>query len=73
MLKNKQVSDNPIINKKLYQLFLKKFKENAVRNDDHDLVPHHSLETLPLISLASIGEDAKFGSKRLLADAGVIE
>ena len=31
------------LNEKLYQIFLKDFKKNHIRNDDVDLLPHHTL------------------------------
>lgn len=47
MLKNKEWSTDPVVNKKLYDLFLQHFKKNLVRNDEVDLVPHHKLEITP--------------------------
>lgn len=44
MLKNKEYSNDPTINKKLYDLYLENFKKFSVRNDVVDLVPDHEFE-----------------------------
>jgi hypothetical protein len=56
LLRTKKVSDDPLINKKLYSLFLQQFKENAVRNDAKDLTPHIELTSKmpPFISMQAV-------------------
>ena len=44
MIENKQYSDDPLINKKLYDLYLEIVKQKAIRNDNNDLIPDHVFE-----------------------------
>jgi hypothetical protein len=56
LIRTKKVSDDPLVNKKLYSLFLKNFKENVVRNDAKDLTPIVQLNSKmpPFISLQAV-------------------
>jgi hypothetical protein len=44
MLKNREYSNDPLINKKLYELFKKNFEKYSVRNDALDLESDHMFE-----------------------------
>lgn len=44
MIKNRQYSDDPVLNKKLYELFKKNFQKYSVRNDELDLESDHMFE-----------------------------
>lgn len=44
MIKSKEYSDDPTINKRLYEVYLEMFKETAISDDNKDLVPHHTFE-----------------------------
>ena len=41
MMENREFAEDPITNKKIYDLYLEKVKDNAIRNDDNDLIPVH--------------------------------
>lgn len=59
LLNNRKVSDDPLVNKKVYDLFLKRFKVTSVRNDKIDLKPHHVIEKIPpFLSLQAVSESS---------------
>lgn len=56
MVKDKQYSDDPVINKKIYEVYLEMFKENAIRDDKKDLVPIHTFEAPMSSNYNSVGQ-----------------
>jgi len=44
MIQNKEYSEDPLINKKLYEIYLETIKEKSIRNDANDLIPIHVFE-----------------------------
>lgn len=65
MLKNNEYSNNPSVNKKLYDLFLKNFSKHLVRNDEVDLELDHSFE-VPLSASTLYSESV---TRRVLSEA----
>ena len=41
MIDKKEYSDDPIVNRKIYDLYLEKVKDQAIRNDENDLIASH--------------------------------
>lgn len=62
MIENKQYSDDPLINNKLYDLYLEIVKQKAIRNDNNDLIPDHVFE-------APLNSYNKPGMGRVLQEA----
>ena len=54
MIERKEYSDDPLINNKLYDLYLEIVKEKAIRNDKNDLIPDHIFEA-PLNNYNKVG------------------
>ena len=58
LLENNEYTYDTDLNEKLYQMFKENFKRRVARNDENDLVRHHSLvEKRPLQRVA--GNEAR--------------